>query len=40
LGHIISEEGIDVDLDKIKDIEGWPTPRNVAELRSFMGLVR
>jgi hypothetical protein len=40
LGHIISEEGIVVDLEKIKSIEGWPTPRNVTDMvRSFMGLV-
>jgi hypothetical protein len=39
LGHIISEEGIVVDPTKIKVIEEWPTPRNVAKLRSFMGLV-
>jgi hypothetical protein len=38
LGHIISEEGIVVDPEKIKSIEGWPTPRNVTEVRSFMGL--
>jgi hypothetical protein len=39
LGHIISEEGIVVDPEKIKAIEGWPTPRNVSKVRSFMGLV-
>jgi hypothetical protein len=38
LGHIISEEGIVVDPDKIKSIAEWPTPRNVSEVRSFMGL--
>jgi hypothetical protein len=38
LGHIILEEGIFVDPEKIKSIEGWPTPRNVVEVRSFMGL--
>jgi hypothetical protein len=38
LGHIISEEGIAVDPEKIKSIEGWPTPKNVSEVRSFMGL--
>jgi hypothetical protein len=27
-----------VDPMKIKSIEEWPTPRNVAEVRSFMGL--
>jgi hypothetical protein len=39
LGHIISKEGINVDLEKIKSIEEWTTPRNVTEVRSFMGLV-
>jgi hypothetical protein len=39
LGNIISEEGITVDLEKIRAIEGWPTPRNASEVRSFMGLV-
>jgi hypothetical protein len=38
LGHIISEEGIVVDPEKIKSITEWPTPRNVSEVRSFMGL--
>jgi hypothetical protein len=38
LGHIILEEGITVDLEKIKSIEGWPTPRNVVEVRYFMGI--
>jgi hypothetical protein len=40
LGHIISEEGIVVDPEKIEAIRGWPTPRNVSEVRYFMGLVR
>jgi hypothetical protein len=26
LGHIISEQGITVDLEKIEAIRGWPTP--------------
>jgi hypothetical protein len=38
LGHIISNERIVVDTEKIKSIEQWPTLRNVAEVRSFMGL--
>jgi hypothetical protein len=38
LGHIISEEGIEVDPEKIKAIAGWPTPRNISEVRSLMGL--
>jgi hypothetical protein len=38
LGHIISEEGIDVDPKKIEAIREWSAPRNVEEVRSFMGL--
>jgi hypothetical protein len=39
LGHIISEQGIAVDPKKIKSIRGWPTPINVSDVISFMGLV-
>jgi len=38
LGHIISEEGITVDPSKIEAIQELPTPRNVTEVRLFMGL--
>jgi hypothetical protein len=38
LGHVISVEGVTVDPAKIKEIMDWPTPRNVTEVRSFMGL--
>jgi hypothetical protein len=38
LGHIISEQGIAIDPEKIKAIGGWPTPKNVSEVRYFMGL--
>jgi hypothetical protein len=39
LGHIISEEEIVVDPEKVEAIREWSVPRNVAEVRSFMGLV-
>ena len=39
LGHIISANGIAVDLEKIKAIRGWSAPRNVTDVKSFMGLV-
>jgi hypothetical protein len=29
LGHVISEEGVVVDPDKIRSIMEWPTPRDV-----------
>jgi hypothetical protein len=38
LGHIISEEGIAVDPANIEAIKGWKSPKNVTEVRSFMGL--
>ena len=38
LGHIISTEGISVDPKKIEAIMNWPTPRNVIDVRSFIGL--
>ena len=39
LEHIISEEGIRVDPKKIEVIIEWKPPRNVTEVRSFLGLV-
>ena len=38
LGHIISEEGIYVDPEKIEVIMNWLTPRHVSDVRYFMGL--
>jgi hypothetical protein len=38
LGYVISKKRIIVDPKKIKSIEGWPTPRHVSEVRSFMEL--
>ena len=38
LGHIISEDGISVDPEKIEAIKNWPTPKNVIEVIYFMGL--
>jgi hypothetical protein len=39
LGHIVSEDGIAVDPEKIEAIKSWPTPKNISKVRSFMGLV-
>ena len=38
LGHTVSVEGIRVDLAKIEVIVSWKPPRNVTEVRSFLGL--
>ena len=37
LGHVLSEDGIAVQQGKITAIRDWPTPRNLKELRSFLG---
>ncbi|KAG8489286.1 hypothetical protein CXB51_017330 [Gossypium anomalum] len=38
LGHIISKIGIRVDLSKVLAILDWKPPRNVSNIRSFLGL--
>ena len=38
LGHIVSEEEIRVDPKKIEVIIEWKPPRNVTDVRSFLGL--
>ncbi|XP_058003715.1 uncharacterized protein LOC131180114, partial [Hevea brasiliensis] len=38
LGHIVSAEGIKVDPSKIEAVLNWKPPRNITEIRSFLGL--
>ena len=38
LGHVISVEGVSVDPQKIEDVVNWNPPKNVSEVRSFLGL--
>ena len=38
LGHIVSAYGIRVDPAKIEAVVSWKPPRNVTEMRSFLGL--
>ena len=37
LGHMVSERGIEVDLDKIKAILDIPVPGTEKEIRGFLG---
>ena len=37
LGHIVSNEGIEVDPSKITAIQKWPRPKTVTDVRSFLG---
>ena len=38
LGHIIGVDGVRVYEEKIRAIRDWPKPRNVMELRGFVGI--
>ena len=37
LGHIVSEEGIQTDPEKIEVVRSWPVPTTVKEVRQFLG---
>jgi hypothetical protein len=39
LGHIINDDGIHVDMDKMQTIHEWPTPQNYNDIQCFVGLV-
>jgi len=38
LGHIISGDGIEVQPEKVESVRCWPIPKNLTEVRSFLGL--
>ncbi|GFV14198.1 retrovirus-related Pol polyprotein from transposon opus [Trichonephila clavipes] len=38
LGHLVSSNGVRPDPDKIKAVRSFPTPKNIHDIRSFLGL--
>jgi len=38
LGHVVSEEGLAMQPNKVKDIDEWKACQDVNEVRMFMGL--
>ena len=39
LGHIISEDGVATDPEKLKVVQEYPSPKNVKDVRAFLGFV-
>lgn len=37
LGHIVSSSGVETDPEKVEVLKRWPVPKNLKELRSFLG---
>ncbi|MCG8113688.1 MAG: RNase H-like domain-containing protein, partial [Candidatus Thiodiazotropha taylori] len=37
LGHVVSENGVETDPEKIEALASWPIPTNIKTLRSFLG---
>jgi len=38
LGHVLTKAGVEVQPEKVAAVQNWPTPQNLTELRSFVGL--
>ena len=38
LGHIVDSRGIRPDPKKVEAVQCWPEPKNVTDVRSFLGL--
>jgi hypothetical protein len=39
LGHIVDKQGIRPDPKKVEAVQTWSVPKNVYDVRSFLGLV-
>jgi hypothetical protein len=38
LGYVVGTKGIEVDEERVKAIQEWPTPKGITEVRSFHSL--
>lgn len=38
LGHVVSEKGVSTDPSKTETIAAWPTPKDLTDVNSFLGL--
>ncbi|XP_061370333.1 uncharacterized protein LOC133313043 [Gastrolobium bilobum] len=39
LGHVVSRQGVSMDSNKIQAMVDWPPPKNIKQLRGFLGLI-
>src|SRR4051812_2227624 len=39
LGHVVSAKGVAVDPSKVDSVTEWESPKNVGDIRSFLGIV-
>jgi hypothetical protein len=40
LGHVITKEGIAVNPNKVQAVLDWKAPKNIKEIRGFLGMAR
>lgn len=40
LGHVISDKGVSTELSKVEAVQSWQTPKDLKQLRGFLGLTR
>ena len=38
LGHVVSNDGVTTDPDKVEAVHNWPVPHNAKDVRRFVGL--
>ena len=37
LGHVVSQDGVATDPEKVSAVADWPVPNNLKELQAFVG---
>ena len=38
LGHVVSDQGVSTDPEKVETVRDWPVPCNITDVRAFIGL--
>lgn len=36
LGHVVCEQGVTTDPDKVEAVQNWPVPHNAKDVRKFL----